>query len=543
MKKLDVSAIITKPCQYFLLMWFLCYSTGVLSQPNFINEASQRGILDCTQGQEGFGVGAAAADYDNDGFVDIYLPMPNNASDRIYRNMGNGTFVDVAKQLGLVLNERSRSGLWFDYNGDQRLDLLVITDCFREDCNDFSTLLHLYEQNPDGQFTEVTQSSGLTQKPISRMMHRSGVAAGDLNGNGFLDLVTGFWEGAFYLYLNQGDGTFIDASVSSGLGDADVMRGHWQPMIQDFNGDGRVDIYVTVDFGPNKLWINDRTVNGIPQLIDVSMPSFCDNDMNDMGVAMGDFDEDGDPDIYATNIFRDDRYNVLLRNDTLSQQASCTEVSAVAVVRDGGWGWGTTFLDVNNDTYLDLAETNGWQLNGWEQPARLFMNQPDNVGVFLEKGAEAGMTSTHWASALLSFDIDRDGDLDLIESVSDACFRNRPVNVPLSIYTNQLEQTSEPHHYLLIKPRIDGFNARAIGAKIEVKFKGRTLTRWITAGTSFLGQEPAEAFFGLADVKQVDSVTVTWPDGEVSVVKGVAVDQELIITYIPRIFINGFEAP
>jgi hypothetical protein len=94
---------------------------------------------------------------------------------------------------------------------------------------------------------------------------------------------------------------------------------------------------------------------------------------------------------------------------------------------------------------------------------------------------------------------------------------------------------------LVVKPRINGLNNNAIGAKVQVQFSDRTLTRWITAGTSFLGQEPAEAFFGLADVKLIENIIVFWPDGETSNVSNVDVNQEIIINYTPRIFMNGFE--
>ncbi|MFK8012082.1 MAG: CRTAC1 family protein, partial [Marinicellaceae bacterium] len=210
---------------------------------------------------------------------------------------------------------------------------------------------------------------------------------------------------------------------------------------------------------------------------------------------------------------------------------------------EGGWGWGTTFVDINNNSYLDIAATNGWQLNGWEEPPRLFINNPLNIGVFEDKAVESGMVSDHWGSSLLTFDMDRDGDLDLIESVSDACFNNRPAELRVALYANQLDNSKTNANYIVIKPRINGGNSRAIGAKIEIKFNGRTLTRWINAGTSFLGQEPAEAFFGVAETQQIDSIQITWPDGNITSNSNVPVNQVLTMFYTPKLFYNGFEAP
>ncbi len=524
------------------LVLLLLFSTPLFAQPTLVEVAADRGIAECTKAQEGFGSGAAAADFDDDGDVDIFLAMPDGEPDRLYRNLGNGHFEDIAQASGLASLERSRSGLWFDYDADNRLDLLVVTDCFRTNCLNFNTLLHLYRQNEAGTFTETTTAAGLNLTPATRDMHRSGAAAGDLNGDGYLDLVTGFWEGRLYLYLNQRDGTFSEVSVASGFDE--VVRGHWQPIIHDFNGDGKLDVYTTVDYSENQLWINQTTTTGgLPVLVNISDSSGCDNNMNDMGVAFGDFDEDGDPDIYATNIYRETLHNVLLQNNSILVGITCSDVSVSAGVEDGGWGWGTTFLDVNNDTYLDLAETNGWHLSGWEQPPRLYLNQPADVGVFVDGAAQAGLTATHWGSALMAVDIDRDGDQDLIETVSSACDRNPLETMPLTIYDNQLELVAEPHNYLLVKPRIHGLNQRAIGAKVEVMFNQRTLTRWITAGTSFLAQEPAEAFFGLANISQVDQLVVTWPDGETSSLSNVQTGQSITVNYTPVIFKDGFGAP
>jgi len=523
-------AEIQKYLSFFFLSLVFILKSDVNAAINFTDVTVNNGVAECQQEHEGFGIGASATDYDNDGDIDFFLARPEGEADRLYRNLGNGHFEDVAPMLGLNSVTRTRASLWFDYDGDRILDLLTTSDCYRGNCTSGESMLHLYKQSPINTFTEVTSAAGLFDPALDRGLHRSGAAVGDLNGDGYLDLVTAFWEGPPKLFINQRNGGFVESTLSSGI--ANEIRGYWQPMIQDFNGDGVVDLYFTVDFSENKLWINQGTSAGLPILQEVGAVSACDNNMNDMGLTLGDYDNDGDPDVYATNINRDNFYNVLLRNDSTTSMPSCNDVSSVAGVDQGGWGWGATFFDANNDGYLDLAETNGWHLNGWEQPMRLFMNQPLNVGVFTEQASGAGLIRDHWGSSLLAVDIDRDGDLDILESVPDACAQNVSHILPAIIYESQLQDSLEPHNFLVIKPRINGLNHYAIGAKLEVVIGTQTMTRWITAGTSFLGQEPAEAHFG---------VIVTWPDGEQTIQNNINANQVITIGYTPVIFTHGFE--
>ncbi|MFC3193254.1 CRTAC1 family protein [Marinicella sediminis] len=538
---IDVTGVFYKGSGFFIFLTLCILTSDASSQPSFSDVTLNKGIQTCQNEQEGFGIGSSAADFDSDGDVDLFLATPEGDRDRLLVNDGAGNFQNMASQAGIDVITRSRGGLWFDHNNDRRLDLLVTTDCFRTACETFTTLLTLYQQTSTGTFTNVTAQAGLTDPALSRDWHRSGVAAGDLNGDGYLDLITGYWEGPVKLYLNQHNGTFIEVSQSAGLGSSTEYRGHWQPMIIDFDGDGLLDIYFTIDFNVNKLWINQGNQDGVPVFADMGLISSCDNNMNDMGLTMADYDEDGDPDIYATNIFRNGNHNVLLENQSTPGNPACVDVSAMAGVMEGGWGWGTTFFDANNDTHMDLVETNGWHINGWEQPIRLFIQNFNNLKTFIDQAPSSGLTSLQWGSSLLALDMDRDGDLDLIESVPDACARNRPFDLPLGIYESTLDNTNLDKNHLVVKPRIDGLNHFAIGTKVQVTIGNRTLTRWVTAGTSFLGQEPAEVHFGLADLTSIDQLIITWPDGMQTIDHNLAVNQLLTYTHTPFIFKDDFE--
>lgn len=509
---------------------------GAAAQPAFLEVASERGFLAYDMMPRGFGAGAAAADFDDDGDVDVFLPTAHGTPHQLYRNLGDGNFEEAAGPLGLAETDSGRAALWFDFDGDGRLDLLVNTDCFEVSCTGAPSALRLYRQGSGGSFTEVTEAAGLSGAPAATEQHRSGLAAADLNGDGFLDFVTGFWMGPLKLYLNGGDGTFADVSAAAGIDDAPL--GYHQPLLQDFNGDGRMDIFATVDFTENRLWLQQAVVAGVPIFSEVAQAAGCDNAMNDMGVSLGDFDEDGKPDLYITNIFRDGLHNVLLRQMDGGGLAF-EEVSGAAGVQDGGWGWGTTFLDVDNDRWLDLAETNGWRTNNWLHPPRLYMHQGDTPATFVDGAALAGLTDTSWGTTLLAFDYDRDGDLDLLETISEV--GGRPDDEEVRLHENQLNRTVGGRHYLVVRPRMPLPNSRAIGARIRVEAAGRTMSRWITAGTSYLGQEPAEAFFGLGDAGTVDRITVSWPGGGETVLESVAVDQVMTVDYTP-FFADGFES-
>ena len=486
-------------------------------QVRFVENGKERGILPY-QMTAGMGGGVAAADFDDDGDIDLFVPNAEGVPDQLYRNLGGGQFEEIALEAGLASLQRSRVALWFDYDGDHRLDLFVASDCFAaqdERCVDAMTL-RLYRQIDDAQFEDVTSKAGLTEDlVISPGQHRGGLCAADINNDGYLDLFTGLWAGEARVLLNNRDGTFADISLSSGIGGS--TEGHWQPIAHDFDHDGWMDLFWAIDFTANHLWLNQRKLS----FLDSAAQAGVNQAWNDMGVAIGDYDNDGDLDLFVSEIFDQGRHNLLYRNDSSGKTLVFTDVAVQSGVDNTSWGWGATFLDCDNDGWLDLAVTNGYFNEPWlTDQSRFFLNQGGDPVTFADVSADVGFDDVYWGSSLIALDIDRDGDPDMVQTCAGG---------PLRVLENQPAGAAGNNHYLVIKPRMHGPNQRAIGATVRAMVADRTTVRLISAGTSYLGQEPAEAMFGLGTSDSADSITVNWPDGTQTTLKNVAADQVLTV--------------
>ena len=509
------------------------------AQMQWVEVGEARGIRPFVM-DDGMGGGVAAADFDDDDDVDLFVPNAGGVPDQLYRNLSDGTFEEIAAAAGVASIERGRVALWLDYDGDRRLDLLVAADCWTATLVECSGIrpLRLYRQVADAVFVDVTQQSGLHDDLTQAKEHRGGLAAGDLDNDGDLDLLTGLWLGEARLYRNDsgdaGDTIFTEVGAAGGLGG--VVRHHWQPMIHDFDGDGWLDIYSAIDFTANRLWLNQGDLS----FVDQAPAAGLDNAWNDMGLALGDVDSDGDLDIYVTNIWDyvpgEGRQNELFRNDSVGGVPQFVRTAPEAGVGNGGWGWGTTFLDADLDGDLDLAATNGWALA--IDSSKFFLNLGGDPVSFADVSGQVGFDDDCWGSSLIAADLDRDGDLDLVQTCNGIGPNEQPHAVRL--LDNQPDAARGAGHYLVVKPRMDGPNHRAIGAVVRLEAGGLNLMRLITAGTSFLGQEPAEAHFGLGAATTVDRLTVEWPGGTTTVLEDIAADRQLVV--MPPLFADGFES-
>jgi hypothetical protein len=501
---------------------FLALLAGgpALAQPGFIDVTAQRGLETYAQAV-GMGGGVAAADYDDDGDIDLFVPNACGSADQLYRNLGNGHFEEIAGDVGLASTDNSRTALWVDHDADGRLDLVVARDNLQLVCGpNPPTTLVLHRQLPDGTFDDVTVKAGLGADLLSTIgAHCAGLAAGDVDRDGYPDLCLIIRDDEAFLFLNDGDGTFTDISVSSGIGG--VMSTHFQPIFHDFDGDGWQDIYVTVDFQPNRLWINQHD----DTFVDMAPAAGVDNAFNDMGITLGDHDNDGDLDIFITNIYIVDdgeqMHNVLYRNDSVGGTLAYTEVAETTGTHDTSFAWGTTFLDYDNDGWLELAVTNGFNGPFETDRSSFFVNQAGDPATFVDVASSVGFNDTDWGSALVALDSDRDGDLDVVQTCA--------LGGPARLLENQAIGSVGVGHWLVVRPRMEGPNRRALGAVVRARAGGLLMTRLITAGTSYLGQEPAEAFFGLGAATSADEVTIEWTDGTRTNLVDVGADQVITV--------------
>ncbi len=496
------------------IAFIICFTINAFcsAQLSFIDRTADLGFESYHPAFE-YGCGVAAADYDNDGFIDLYVLSDANSANRLYRNNGDGTLSVV--EVGLSEMMKSRAALWFDYNGDHLLDLVVAGDCFAGlgSCKDVDNI-RLFEQTSDGQFENVTSESGiLTDRDFDGAF--GGFTAGDINNDGYLDLLTVMWEGNMTLFINNGDGTFSDITESAGL---NIPGRYWQPTFFDFDQDGFTDLYLNVDSFENLFFRNngDNTFSEIGEQLNLNLDWDC------MGLALGDYDNDGDMDLYISNIYSNTEHNAMLQNNGVPSSLQFTEVGRDIGVGEGGWGWGVTFLDGNNDGYLDLAATNGWHANQGVDRSKFWLNNGD--GTFNDASVAVSFNGNLEATTLISIDLERDGDMDLIQTIKE------DQGGGIRYYENQLNPAETNENYIVIKPRMSGANRFAIGSVVKLRTGTRIQSRPITAGISYYGQEPAEAFFGVGDSEVVDEIAITWPGGSESTFHNLSINHVVMLT-------------
>ena len=453
-----------------------------------------------------FAIGPAAADFDRDGDIDVFIPQAYDFPDALYCNNGDGTFTEAAAAAGLAGLGEARAALWIDYDNDGLLDLFVANDpdapAGQQQTDPLTTHNLLYRNLGDGTFTDVSALSGVAQMPNPQTDQTvGGVAAADINNDGLLDIYVSCWGCENALFLNNGT-TFAEIAVAAGVVEPGTS---WTPMFYDVNGDGWADLLLNMDFGPNRLFINQQDNT----FVDMAPAVGFDTAFNEMGMAIGDYDNDGDFDVLATNVETPypngdplTKYTVLLQNGSLSGSPAFTEIAQTVGVARTGWGWGCTWADCDNDGWQDLFVTNGFhQTNDYlTDPSRCFLN--NGSGTFTEASAQVGFDNTKRGRGLIAFDYDLDGDLDLLETnYGDTAdlFRN---------------DTTSSGNWIAIDLIASGPGNRfAVGAELSVTAGALTQKRLITAGNSFLSQEPYRAFVGLGQAASVDNIHIRWPDG------------------------------
>ncbi len=498
------------------------------------------------------GSGVALLDYDNDGWLDIYLVNGSTvpalkgsetpARAALFHNNHDGTFTDVTEKAG-VANLRWGFGVAVaDYDNDGWPDMYVTN--FGKN--------RLYHNNHDGTFTDVAERAGVTNGGWS-----TGATFGDYDGDGRLDLfvpgyvkydvdhppIPGSAAVAFsfcqyrgenvmcgprglpgehdHLFHNNGDGTFTDVSEKAGVADAPGYYG-FSAVFVDMNDDGKPDLVVANDSTPNYLYIN----KGNGTFEDDSYPSgFAVNENGReqaaMGLAVGDYRNDGRLSLYTTN-FSDD-YNTLFRNDG---DATFTDVSyrmGLGEITVPFLGWGAGFLDFDNDGWKDIFAANGhvyrnvdqydWGTTFAQRPL-LFRNVEGKRFATVTAATGSGLGRTYTSRGAAFGDIFNDGKVSVVINNLDS---------PPALLRNVVKNGN---HWVELKLTGGPKSPRdATGATVYLTAGGVRQRADVISGGSFMSSSDPRLHFGLAANTKIDSLKVHWPSGAVEEVALPGVDQ------------------
>ena len=499
---------------------------------------------------EEMGCGAAFLDYDNDGWLDIFLVNGSSfdtaskgrkPTSYLFHNNRDGTFTDITAKAGLTYSGWGQGCCVGDYDNDGFEDVFVT----------YWGRNILYHNNGDGTFTEVSEKAGVAG---SKKRWGAGCCFLDFDRDGHLDIFVanyvnfdpakaprpgdslycrygdipvpcgpqGFTGGSNVLYRNRGDGTFEDVSEKSGVANprglptAVFVPQNWRPegsygmgaVVADFDNDGWPDIYVACDTAPSLLYHNNQDGT----FSEVAVPAGCAFDENGvalsgMGASAGDYDGDGWLDIVRTDFT--DQVTTLYRNngDGSFHDAS---LQAGLGINTKYLGFGVGFIDFDNDGWKDLFVANGHvypQIVGrkihvsYQQPRVLYRNLRN--GRFEDVSAKAGpaITSKHVSRGCAFGDFDNDGDVDILINNIDG---------PPSLLRND---GGARNNWLIVKCIGTKSNRSAIGARVKVVCGERTQIDEVMSGSSYYSQSDLRLHFGLGSAAKVELVEVSWPSG------------------------------
>jgi enediyne biosynthesis protein E4 len=466
--------------------------------------------------------GVAAGDYDKDGWVDLYAVAGDGGSNLLFRNLANGTFQEVANSAGVDVQGVIGAGPTFaDYDGDGYLDLFIGGVFPLEE-------VLLFQNNGDGTFSDATSASMLDA--VTKRFTFS-AAFGDYDMDGDLDLFMTHWasgstspeESSEHLWANNGDGTFTDVSVESGITQTYVGKVDFSftPNWSDINNDGYLDMLIAGDFGTSQVFINQTDGTFLNTTSDVI------DDENGMGATIGDYDNDLDLDWFVSSIYDPNGVaeanwgvsgNRLYRNNG---SGVFENVTVPAGVEHGFWGWGSCFADLDNDTYLDLVHVNGFSTGSaveyFEDPTRVFMSNGN--GTFTERAQQLGLDDTGQGRGIVCFDYDKDGDIDIFIANNDQ---------PPRLFRNDGGNTN---NFINIKLNGLPPNTEGVGAKIIITASGKSQIRELRAGSNFVSQNPVYAHFGLGSSEVVEDIDIEWLDGSSTNLQDVAANQHLTVEH------------
>jgi enediyne biosynthesis protein E4 len=527
---------------------FFSRLTDVARQAGLIHPVVYGGVDSKNYIIEVVGCGVAFLDYDNDGWVDLFVLSgtrldrdPPGATNRLYKNNRDGTFTDVTAKAGLVRTGWASAVTVGDYDNDGFDDLFVT----------YYGRNVLYHNNGNGTFTDVTEKAGLGQ---TNVRYGSGCTWVDYDRDGRLDLFVaayltttleklprpgenadctwkgvpvncgprGLPPGSVQLFHNSGDGTFTDVSRPSGVSAASGSY-PMTAVAADFDNDGWPDIYVACDSTPSWLFRNQHDGTFREEALERGVALSEDGlEQAGMGVGVGDYALNGNLDIFKTN-FADDT-DVLYRNDGKGNFDDVTTRSGLGV-ETRYVGWGTGIVDLDNDGVPDLFVATGSVYPEVEKklpsypfqtPRLVFRNLGDGRFEELIEQAGSGVSAAHASRGCAFGDFDNDGDMDILVM---------NMNEPPSLLRNDV---SGGHHWLKVLLIGVETNRSAIGARVVARYGKHQQVQEVLAQSSFYSVNDRRLHFGLGAETSAD-LAVRWTNGRTESIPNVAADQLVIV--------------
>ena len=556
----------------FLLIQLLCISVPIFAQSsnppvifkdvtqtagvNFVHSAGVRSSVL----PEDVGSGAAFADYNNDGHIDLYVvnnpgPLHAKVTDAspgnvLYCNNGDGTFTDVTEKAGVGDRGYGMGCVFGDYDNDGDLDLYVTN--YGQNV--------LYRNNGDATFTDVAEKAG-----VGDTRWGTGAVFGDYDNDGDLDLYVpnyiehdldklaeaqktstqygqsvprklnphSFEPQDNVLYRNNGDGTFTD--VTAELSVESLGGRSLQAIFTDFDLDGDLELYVANDLSPNFLYRN----NGDGTFTDVSDASWAADFRGSMGLATGDYDGDGDLDLFMSHWIEQENAlysNMWKEEGAIGGKSSKVEGMQPIHLVDESYGaslgeeslkyvgWGTDLFDYDNDGDLDIFVANGHTFQYLDNydlliPQKDQFFRYDGDGIFTDLSAATGIAALPYrvGRGVAFGDYDSDGDVDIF------IVNNHDRAVLLR------NEGGNRNNWLHVKVIGTKGNHDAVGARIRLKTGDRIQLREINAGASYLSFNSLTAEFGLGQETTVDWIEVIWLGGDTERFTGVGVNQRVVL--------------
>ena len=494
---------------------------------------------------ETMGSGAAFFDYDNDGWIDLFVvdggsitaAGKSGAKHRLFHNEGKGIFRDVTATSGIVHREYGQGACAGDVDGDGRTDLYITN--YGPNA--------LYRNAGNGAFADITRAARVGLDGWS-----TSCAFLDVDRDGDLDLfITNYLDAPpsknpfcgdpqrrirvychplnytglpSVLYRNDGKGVFTDVSAEAGI--SKYVGNGLGVAVGDYDDDGLPDVFVANDAVPNFLFHNDGKGRFSEVALAAGVAVGRDGKPRaGMGTEFADYNGDGRLDLVVTN--HEFETHSLFRNDGKGSFSDASVEAGIASPTLPFVGFGVAFFDADNNGTLDVSIVNGHVIDntavfrpGSSHAQRRLLFQSTNGRRFAEVSRQAGpgFAVQTVGRTLITGDVDNDGDVDLVITNNGG---------PLELLRNNVARDKHSLEVRIVGVRN---NRNGIGARVTIAAQGRTQMREVKSGSSYLGQNDLRAHFGLGDVALVERIDVRWPAGDVETIRDVAADQIVTIT-------------